>query len=82
MAPFLLDNALLLIKPRNQCNHTTIVVVYIDRSVACKQLHLHNHSAALVSANPNYAPIIVTEEMVIIERVIKIERNFNSAWAI
>ena len=82
MAPPLLDNALLLIKPRNQCNHTTIVVVYIDRSVACKQLHLCNHSAALVSANPNYAPIILSEEMVIIERVIKIERNFNSAWAI
>ncbi len=82
MAPLLLDNALLLIKPRNQCNHKTIVVVYTDRSVACKQLQLHNHTAALVSSNPNYAPIIVTEEMVIIGRVIKIERNFNSAWTI
>ena len=75
MAPLLLNNALLLIKPRNQCNHTTIVVVYINGSVACKQLHLHDHTAALVSANPNYAPIIVTEEMVILGRAIKIERN-------
>ena len=80
MAPLLLDNALLLIKPRNQCNHTTIVVVYTDRSVACKQLHLHNHTAALVSANPNYAPIIVTEEIIIIGRVIKIERNLVEDW--
>ena len=30
MVPFPLDNALLLIKPRNQCNHTTVVVVYIE----------------------------------------------------
>ena len=60
MAPLLLDNALLLIEPRNQYNHTTIVVVYIDRSVACKQLHLYNHSAALVSDNTKYPPIIVT----------------------
>ncbi len=80
MAPFLLDNALLLIKPRNQCNHTTIVVVYTDRSVACKQLHLCNHTATLVSSNPNYAPIIVTEEMVIIGRVTRIERNLLNDW--
>ena len=82
MAPLLLDNALLLIEPRNQYNHTTIVVVYIDRSVAYKQLQLHNHTALLVSANPNYAPIIITEGIIIIRRVIKIERNFNSAWTI
>ena len=80
MAPLLLDNALLLIEPRNQRNHTTIVGVYIDRSVACKQRHLHNHTVALVPANPNYAPIAVTEEMVIIiGRVIKIERNLVEA---
>ena len=58
----------------------TIVVVYIDRSVACKQLHLHDHTVALVSANPNYAPIIVTEEMIILGRVIKIERNVVEDW--
>ena len=36
-----------------------------------KQLHLHDNTSALVSANPNYAPII-DEEMVIIGRVIKV----------
>ena len=80
MAPSLLDNALLLIKPRNQCNHKTIVVVYINGSVACKQLHLHDHSAALLSDNTNYAPIMVTEDMLIIGRVIKIERNLVNDW--
>ena len=80
MAPLLLNNALLLIKPRNQCNHTTIVVVYIDRSVACKQLHPYSHSAALVSDNTKYPPIIVTEEMIIIGRVMKIEWNLVNDW--
>ena len=80
MAPFLLDSALLLIKPRNQCNHKTIVVVYIDRSVAYKQLHLYNHSAALVSYNTKYPPIIVAENMIILGRVIKIERNLVEGW--
>ena len=75
MAPLILDGDLLLIEPGPQWKHKTIVAIYIDRHVTCKQLHLHDNTSALVSANPNYAPIIVTEEMVIIGRVIKIERN-------
>ena len=75
MAPLLLDNALLLIEPRNQCNHKTIVVVYIDRSVACKQLHLYNHSAALVSDNTKSCLITATENLIIIGQMIKIEQN-------
>ncbi len=80
MGPLLLNNVPLLIKLRNQCNHKTIVVVYTDRSVAYKQLHLHGHTAALVSVNPNYAPIMVAEEMIIIGQVIKIERNLVENW--
>ena len=79
MAPLLLDGDLLLIEPGPQWKHKTIVAIYMDRHVTCKQLHLHDNTSALVSANPNYAPIIVTEEMVIIGRVIKIERKVNSA---
>ena len=80
MAPLILDGDLLLIEPGPQWKHKTIVAVYMDRHVACKQLHLHDNTSALVSANPNYAPIIVTEEMVIIGRVIKIERNLVTGW--
>ena len=80
MAPLILDGDQLLIEPGTQWNHKTIIAVYMDRSVACKQLHLHNHTAALVSANPNYAPIMLTEDMVIIGRVIKIERNLVEGW--
>ena len=80
MAPFILDGDLLLIEPGPQWNHKTVVAVYMDRHVTCKQLHLHNHTATLVSANPNYAPIIVTEDMVIIGRVIKVERNLVEGW--
>ena len=80
MEPLILDGDLLLIEPGDQWNHKTIVAIYMDRQVVCKQLHLHNHSAALISANPNYAPITVTEEMVIIGRVIKIERNLVNDW--
>ena len=79
MAPLILDSDLLLIEQGDQWNHKTIIAVYMDRQVACKQLHLNNRTAALVSANPNYAPIIATEEMLIIGRVIKIERKVNSA---
>ena len=80
MAPLILDGDLLLIEPGPQWKHKTIVAIYMDRSVACKQLHLYDHSTALVSANPNYAPIMLTEEMIIIGRVIKIERNLVNGW--
>ena len=80
MAPLILDGDLLLIEPGPQWNHKTIIAVYMDRHVTCKQLHLHNYTATLVSANPNYAPIIVTEDMVIIGRVIKVERNLVEGW--
>ena len=80
MKPLILDGDQLLVEPGPQWNHKIIVAVYMDRQVACKQLHLSNRTAALVSANPNYAPIIVTEEMLIIGRVIKIERNLVEDW--
>ena len=80
MAPLILDGDLLLIEPGPQWKHKTIVAIYIDRHVTCKQLHLYDHGAALVSANLNYAPIIVTEDMVIIGWVIKIERNLVEGW--
>ncbi len=80
MAPLILDGDLLLIEPGPQWKHKTIVAIYMDRHVTCKQLHLHDNTSALVSANPNYAPIIVTEEMLIIGRVIKIERNLVEGW--
>ena len=79
MAPLILDGDLLLIEPGPQWKHKTIVAIYMDRHVTCKQLHLHDNTSALVSANPNYAPISATEEIVIIGRVIKIERKVNSA---
>ena len=71
MAPLILDGDLLLIEPGPQWKHKTIVAIYMDRQVACKQLHLHDNTSALVSANPNYAPIMLTEEMIILGRVIK-----------
>ena len=80
MVPLILDSDLLLIEPGDQWNHKTIVAVYMDRQVTCKQLYLYNHTAALVSANPNYALIKVTEETVILGRVIKIERNLVEGW--
>ena len=80
MAPLILDGDLLLIEPGPQWKHKTIVAIYMDRHVTCKQLHLPDNTSALVSANPNYAPIIVTEEMIIIGRVIKIERHLVAGW--
>ena len=80
MAPLILDGDLLLIEPGPQWNHKTIVAIYMDRHVTCKQLHLHDNTSALVSANPNYAPISATEEMLIIGRVIKVERNLVEGW--
>ena len=80
MAPLILDSDLLFIEPGAEWNNKTIVEVYMDRHIACKQFYLRNHTAALVSANPNYASIILTEEMVIIGRVIKIKRNLVEDW--
>lgn len=75
MEPLIFDGDLLLIQPGPQWNNKTIVVAYIDGQVTCKRLQLYDHSAALISDNSRYPPIMVTEEMVIIGRVIKIERN-------
>ena len=80
MAPLILNGDLLLIEPGHQWNNKTVVAVYMDGHVTCKRLYLYDHSAALVSANPNYSPIIVSEEMIIIGRVIKIERNLVEGW--
>ena len=80
MAPLILDGDLLLIEPGLEWNNKTVIVIYMDRRVACKQLHLYDQNAMLVSANPNYAPITVTEEMIIIGRVIKIERSLVEGW--
>lgn len=75
MEPLIFDGDLLLIQPGPQWNNKTVVVAYIDGQVTCKRLQLYDHSAALISDNSRYPPIMVTEEMVIIGRVIKIERN-------
>ena len=80
MEPLILDSDLLLIKPGDQWSNKTVVAVYMDRQVVCKQLYLHNHTVVLVSANSNYAPIMLTEEMVIIGRAIKVERNLVEDW--
>ena len=80
MVPLILDGDLLLIEPGPEWNNRAVVAVYIDGHVTCKRLYLYDHSAALVSANPNYSPIVVTEEMIILGRVIKIERNLVEGW--
>ena len=80
MAPLILDGDLLLIEPGPEWNNKAVVAVYMDGHVTCKRLYLYDHSAALVSANPNYSPIIVSEEMIILGRVIKIERNLVEGW--
>ncbi len=80
MAPLILDGDLLLIEPGPQWNNKTVVAVYMGGHVTCKRLYPYHHSAALVSANPNYSPIIVTEEMIILGRVIKIDRNLVEGW--
>ena len=80
METLIIEDDLLLIEPGPQWNNKTVVAVYIDGEVTCKRLHLYDHSAALVSDNTKYPPIIVTEEMTIIGRVIKIERNLVDGW--
>ena len=79
MAPFLLGNALLLIKPRINATIQPSLSSK-DKHVAYKQLYLYDDTSALVSANPNYDPIILSKEIVIIGRVIKIERNLVNGW--
>ena len=80
MAPLILGGDLLLIEPGPEWNNRAVVAVYMDGHVTCKRLYLYDHSAALVSANPNYSPIVVTDEMIILGRVIKIERNLVEGW--
>ena len=80
MVPLILDGDLLLIEPGPEWNNKTVVAVYMDGHVTCKRLYLYDHSAALVSANPNYSPIVVTDELIILGRVIKIERSLVERW--
>ena len=80
METMIIEGDLLLVEPGNHWNNNTVVAVYIDGQVTCKRLQLYNHSAALVSDNRKYPPLIITDEMVIIGRVIKIERNLVDGW--
>ena len=75
METLIIEGDLLLIEPGPQWNNKTVVAVYIDSEVTCKRLHFYDGSVALISDNTKYPPIMVTEEMIIIGRVIKIERN-------
>ena len=80
METLIVEGDLLLVEPGNHWNNNTVVAVYIDGQVTCKRLQLYDHSAALVSDNRKYPPLIITDEMIIIGRVIKIERNLVDGW--
>jgi len=55
------DKDLLIVDRSVQPQHGQIVVVAVDGALVCKVLDLHR--SRLLSANPNYPPIPITDDM-------------------
>lgn len=80
MAPMIMDKDLLLIEPGNSWGNGSIVAAYVQGEVTCKKLYIQDGHAILAPVNPNYSPIIVTHEITIIGKVIRVIKDLANGW--
>ena len=80
MSPIIVNGDLLLIEPGNWWSHKDVVIAYVDGEITCKYLYLLENQGMLVAENRKYDPIIVSPEMHIIGRVIKLMKEFVRGW--
>ena len=81
MSPIIVHGDLLLIEPGNWWSHKDIVIAYADGEMTCKYLYMLGDQGMLVAENRKYDPIIISPEMHIIGRVIKLMKEFVKSWS-
>ena len=70
MMPSIQDGDLLLIEPGNQWENKNIVIAWVDGEVTCKRLQMNHSPALLVPDNRDYEVIQVSDETLILGRVV------------
>ena len=70
MEPSIQDGDLLLIEPGNRWENKDIVVAWVDGEVTCKRLQMNHSPALLVPDNRDYKVISVSDETLILGRVV------------
>ena len=71
---------LLLIEPGNRWENKDIVVAWIDGAVTCKRLQMNHSPALLVPDNRDYKVIQVSDETLILGRVVGRYEAFVNGW--
>ena len=80
MAPSISDGDLLLIEPGNLWKNKDIVIAWVDGEVTCKRLQLNHSPALLVPDNRDYKVIQVSDETLILGRVVGRYEAFINGW--
>ena len=80
MLPSIRDGDLLLVEPGNHWNDKDIVIAWIDGEVTCKRLQLNHSPALLIPDNRRYKTIHVTDETIILGRVVARYEAFVNGW--
>ena len=80
MVPSISDGDLLLIEPGNRWENKDIVVAWVDGEVTCKRLQLNHSPALLVPDNREYKVIQVSDDTLILGRVVGRYEAFINGW--
>ena len=80
MMPSIQDGDLLLIEPGNRWENKDIVIAWVDEEVTCKRLQINHDHALLVPDNRAYKVIPVSNETLILGRVIGRYEAFINGW--
>ena len=80
MLPSIKDGDLLLIEPGNHWDNKDIVIAWVDGKVTCKRLQINHSPALLVPDNRDHKVIPVSDETVILGRVVGRYEAFVDGW--
>jgi SOS-response transcriptional repressor LexA len=80
MEPSIQDGDLLLIEPGNRWENKDIVIAWVDGEVTCKRLQMNHSPALLVPDNRDYKVISVSDETLILGRVVGQYKVHINGW--
>ena len=80
MLPSIKEGDLLLIEPGNHWNNKDIVIAWVDGQVTCKRLQMNHSPALLVPDNREHKVIQVSDDTVILGRVVGRYEAFINGW--
>ena len=80
MVPSISDEDLLLIEPGNLWENKDIVIAWVDGEVTCKRLQLNHSPTLLVPDNRDHKIIQVSDETLILGRVVGRYEAFINGW--